>query len=36
MNCNGNVIRVIEGSGTAIERGVIEIPLRRSVLPDEF
>ena len=36
VNYDGDVIRVIEGSGSTIERGVIELPFRRSVMPDEF
>ena len=31
-----DVIRIVEGRGTAIERGVVELPLRRRELPDEL
>ena len=33
---DGDVIRVVEGRRRAIERGIIEVPLRRSKLPDEL
>ena len=33
---DADVIRVVEGRGAAIERGVIEVPLRRRDLPDEL
>jgi hypothetical protein len=33
MNDNRNVIRVFEGRRAAVERGIIELPLRRSRLP---
>src|SRR5271166_1784334 len=33
---DGNVIRIVEGRCAAIERGIIEVPLRRSQLPDEL
>ncbi len=33
---NTDVIRVIERSGRAAEGGIVEIPLRRSVLPDQL
>src|SRR5215510_8111154 len=33
---NGDVIRIVEGSRRPIERGVIEIPLRRGALPDKL
>ena len=36
MDHDGDVIRIVEGRGTAIERRIIEIPLRRSKLPDEL
>src|SRR5262249_11377762 len=36
VDCNGDVIRILERSRTAVERGVIEVPFRRSNLPDEF
>src|SRR5262245_58365543 len=32
---NGDVIRIVEGRRRPIERGVVEIPLRRRGLPDE-
>src|SRR5215510_8250101 len=32
---NGDVIRIVEGSRRSIERGVVEIPLRRCGLPNE-
>jgi len=36
MDHNGDVIRIVERRCTAIERGIIEVPLRRSELPDEL
>jgi hypothetical protein len=33
---DGDVIRIVEGRRAAIERGIIEVPLRRSDLPDEL
>src|SRR5262245_21782898 len=33
---NGNVVRIVEGSGRPIESGVVEIPLRRGGLPNEL
>src|SRR5262249_28194507 len=36
MDDDTDVIRIAEGCGTAIERGVIEPPLRRSDLPNEL
>jgi hypothetical protein len=36
MDHDTDVIRIIEGRRGAIECGVIEIPFRRAVLPDEF
>ena len=33
---DGDVIRIVEGRRAAIERGVVEVPLRRSELPDEL
>src|SRR4030095_93942 len=33
---DADVIRIVEGRGTAIERGVVELPLRRPELPDEL
>ena len=36
MNYDLDVIRVIESSGASFEGGVVEFPLRRSDLPDEF
>src|SRR5215470_608484 len=31
-----DVIGIVEGGGAALERGVVELPLRRSYPPDEF
>src|SRR6202158_3543274 len=36
MDHDADMIRVLEGGRAAIERGVIELPLRRSDLPNEF
>jgi hypothetical protein len=36
MDHDADVIRVVEGRCTTIERGIIEIPLRRSELPNEL
>src|SRR5580700_3807526 len=36
MDHDGNVIRIVEGRCTAIERGIIEVPLRRRQPPDEL
>ena len=33
---DADVIRIVEGCRTAIERGIVELPLRRSDLPDEL
>src|SRR5262249_57355312 len=33
---DGNVIGVVEGGGAAVERGVVELPLRGRQLPDEL
>ena len=33
---DGDVIRIVEGRRAAIERRIIEVPLRRSKLPDEL
>ena len=36
VNDDADVIRVVEGRGAAIERRVIEMPFRRSDLPDQL
>src|SRR2546427_5321827 len=36
MDHYADVIRIVEGCCTALERGIIEAPLRRSDLPNEF
>src|SRR5262249_44030425 len=36
MDDDADVIRVIEGRRAAVERSIIEVPLRRSELPDEL
>jgi len=36
MDDDGDVIRVVEGRRRAIERGGIEMPFRRSELPNEL
>src|SRR5215212_6088864 len=36
MDHDADVIRVVEGRCAAIERGIIEVPLRRSGLPNEL
>src|SRR6202041_1106440 len=36
MDHDIDMIRVVEGGRAAIERGVVEIPLRRSDLPDQL
>jgi hypothetical protein len=36
MDHDGNVVGIVEGRRGAIERGVIEVPLRRSEAPDEL
>src|SRR6202011_3736732 len=33
---NGDVVRIIEGRGAAIERGIVELPLWGSEFPDEL
>src|SRR6202050_3874171 len=33
---DGNVVRIVEGRRSAIKRGFIEVPFRRSELPNEF
>src|SRR6185312_17048095 len=33
---DGDVVRVVEGDGRAIERGIVEIPFWRGDLPDEL
>jgi hypothetical protein len=33
---DADMIRVLEGRGAALERGIIEVPLRRSDLPNEL
>jgi hypothetical protein len=35
MDDDGDMVRVIEGCGAALERRIIEAPFRRSKLPDE-
>src|SRR5262249_59485746 len=32
----GDVSRMVEGGGAALERGVMEVPLRRGGLPDQL
>src|SRR5262249_3704929 len=36
MDRNRNMVRIFEGGRAALERGVIEIPFRRSLLPDQL
>ncbi|MCY1305053.1 hypothetical protein D9M68_834200 [compost metagenome] len=36
MHDYGDMIRIVEGRCAALERGVIELPLRRGVLPDQL
>jgi hypothetical protein len=36
MDDDADVIRVVEGRRRAIERRVVEVPLRRGDLPDEL
>src|ERR1700722_13605629 len=36
VNYDGDMIGVVERRGGTIKRGIIEIPLRRSKLPDEL
>src|SRR5882724_11932748 len=36
MDRDGDMIRVVEGGCAAVERGIVEPPLRRSDLPDEL
>jgi hypothetical protein len=36
MDHDADVIRIVEGRCAAIERRIIELPLRRSELPDEL
>ncbi len=36
VNHDADVIRIVEGRGTAIERGVLELPFGRRDLPDEL
>ena len=36
MDHDGDMIRIVEGRCAAIERGIIEVPLRRSDLPNEL
>ena len=33
---DGDMIGIVEGRGGALERGVVEIPLRRGELPDQL
>ena len=35
MNRDRDVIGIVEGRGTAIECGIVEVPFRRSNLPNE-
>jgi hypothetical protein len=36
MNHDADMIRIVEGRRGTIERGLIEVPLRRCELPDEL
>src|ERR1700759_2279475 len=36
VNYDGNIVRVIERPGAALERVVVEVPFRRRGLPDKF
>ena len=36
MDHDADMIRVVEGGCAPIERGIIEVPLRRSELPNEL
>src|SRR5262249_61183306 len=36
MNDDRDVIRIVKGGGAAVERGIVEVPFRRSELPDQF
>src|SRR5262249_58829404 len=36
MDRNRNMVRIFEGGRAALESGVIEIPFRRSLLPDQL
>jgi hypothetical protein len=36
MDDDADVIRVVEGCRAAVERGLVEVPLGRSELPDEL
>ena len=35
MDHDADMIRIVEGRGAALERGLVEVPLWRSELPDE-
>jgi len=35
MNHDGDVVGIVERRRAAIERGIVEMPLRRGELPDE-
>jgi hypothetical protein len=36
VDCNRDVIRIVEGGGAAVEGDVIEVPFGRSELPDQL
>src|SRR3712207_734946 len=36
MDHDADVIRIVEGRGGAVKRGIIEVALRRGELPDEL
>jgi hypothetical protein len=36
VNDNGDVIRIVECRSAALESGMVEVPFRRSELPDQF
>ena len=36
VDCDGDLIRIIQGRCAAIECGIVEVPFRRSELPDEL
>src|SRR5580658_8853925 len=36
MDDNRDVIRIVEGRGAAVERGIVEVPFRRSEPPNEL
>src|SRR5208337_5029657 len=36
VNPNGDVVRIVEGRSGAVERGVIEVPLRRCEAPNQL